>query len=598
METKEHWESLMNNMPEDVEGIEIFRSAEWGELENGIKDSQEKEMELSENEGLKDDILLYPVIKEDILKAYLEENISIKDVPDYQLEIENVTYREENSLYIIELKDGGEFTVSPDRLDDKDYNYQDYLIYFTKIPEHLQFHEMHEAEDLLIRFKATDIELKENINYFKIVDRNFDKEPSPDLERITMQNMTNENFVNAGTYLKNEIEKQDVSYLTKQDIQGLLSNHLEKVEEILAEYKKQKNQSIPWKNRFNSFKSNLKKSYFQFRATIREKIQAIKNTPVNLKNKAKNKIIDRVVSVNNKIVDKTNTFTRNMEMKRPENQSKSNIIDNYKREYKKHLINNYFGNEYQSEVNKILINNLDSQLTNKPHLSLRLRQEAINELNNDVLKGKAENLNIDLPKFKAYLEDKSELLTHGLMYFEEFQQKELLTEDLKFNVYQEPEKKISQNDNVSVKGNQANSESEIKAKELLEKFNFISVGKESYQANSESEIKAKELLEKYFNSLDIQEKEKYKFDSTKFDKETNKLTLNYNSIRDPGYTTKHLEVDLKSGNAKEINKWVEDERGNWVTKSSVENTFNIYSQFNEKGNSNNLHAEKEEELER
>ncbi|WJE41133.1 hypothetical protein QRD86_00340 (plasmid) [Bacillus halotolerans] len=571
---KDNWESIMESIPEDAEGIEIFQGAKWDELDDIKKTDQNDEIQLMQKEGLQDGTVLIPIINEDKMKAFLEDNIRIGDVPDYKLDIEKITYDEDRFLYSVQLKDGGHFTTMPEiRPSNNEYDYETYRIYFDKIPEYLMLHDKLESDDLHIRFDAKDLEVKGNFKYYQIVDRNFDKEPSAELEAKTTQNMANESFLDAKNHLKEQVENLDPSTISKEDIQELLTNHLENVEKILAGYNQKKAQGIPWKERFNSFKSDLKKSYTRFKESVRdkisEKIQALKDTPVNLKNKTKNKIIDGVVSVNNKIVDKTNNFTQKIEGKRPEKQSKSKIIDDYKTEYKKHLVNNFMGNEFQNEVNKILINSLDSQLTNKPHLSLRLRQEALNELNNEVLKGKAENLNVDIPRFKAYLEDKSGLLTHGLMHFEEFQQKELLTEDLKFNMYQEPEKKIEKNDNVSVK-----------------------------ETNSEVEIKAKEMLEKYFNNLDLQEKEKYKFDSAKLDKETNKLTLIYDSIRDRGYTSKYLESDLKSGEAKEINKWVEDEKGHWVTKSNVTNTFNIYSQFNEKDNSNNLHAEKEEELER
>lgn len=571
---KENWESIMEAIPEDAEGIEIFQGAKWDELDDIKKTDQNDEIQLMQKEGLQDGTVLIPIINEDKMKAFLENNIRIEDVPDYKLDIDKITYDEDRFLYSVQLTDGGHFTTMPEiRPSNNEYDYETYRIYFDKIPEYLMLHDKLESDDLHIRFDAKDLEVKGNFKYYQIVDRNFDKEPSAELEAKTTQNMANESFLDAKNHLKDQVENLDPSTISKEDIQELLTNHLENAEKILAGYNQKKAQGIPWKERFNSYKNDLKKSYTRFKESVRdkisEKIQALKDAPANLKNKAKNKIIDGVVSVNNKIVEKTNNFTQKIEGKRPEKQPKSKIIDDYKTEYKKHLVNNFMGNEFQNEVNKILINSLDSQLTNKPHLSLRLRQEALNELNNEVLKGKADNLNVDIPRFKAYLEDKSGLLTHGLMHFEEFQQKELLTEDLKFNMYQEPEKKIEKNDNGSVK-----------------------------ETNSEVEIKAKEMLEKYFNNLDLQEKEKYKFDSAKLDKETNKLTLIYDSIRDRGYTSKYLEADLKSGEAKEIDKWVEDEKGHWVTKSNVTNTFNIYSQFNEKDNSNNLHAEKEEELER
>lgn len=102
------------------------------------------------------------------------------------------------------------------------------------------------------------------------------------------------------------------------------------------------------------------------------------------------------------------------------------VIVNYKNEYKKHLENNYIGRE-ENEVNKDFIKTVDGGLENKPNLSLQLRQEAIAEL----LKDNREDKN-----FKKYLSDKSELLSHGLRHFDSFQQRQLVSEDLKLEKYQ------------------------------------------------------------------------------------------------------------------------------------------------------------------
>ncbi|MCY9311717.1 hypothetical protein MOF23_22555 [Bacillus inaquosorum] len=575
---KENWESIMEAIPEDAEGIEIFQGAKWDELDDIKKTDQNDEIQLMQKEGLQDGTVLIPIINEDKMKSFLENNIRIEDVPDYRLEIEKITYDEDRLFYSVQLKDGGHFNTGPEMNPiNNEYEYETYRIYFDKIPEHLMFHGKLESDDLNIRFDAKDLEVTGNFKYYQIVDRNFDKEPSAELEAKTTQNMANESFLDAKNHLKDQVENLDPSTISKEDIQELLTNHLENVEKILAGYNQKKAQGIPWKERFNSYKNDLKKSYTRFKESVRdkisEKIQAIKDAPVNLKNKAKNKIIDGVVSVNNKIVEKTNDFTQKIEGKRPEKQPKSKIIDDYKTEYKKHLVNNFMGNEFQNEVNKILINSLDSQLTNKPHLSLRLRQEALNELNNEVLKGKAENLNVDIPRFKAYLEDKSGLLTHGLMHFEEFQQKELLTEDLKFNMYQEPEKKIGQNEKVAEIGG---------------------------QTDNNIETKAKEVIEKYINNINDERNKRwegvegYKFQSGKVDKELNTLTLKYEMN---AYDQKFFNVNLKNGDTKEIDRWVEDEKGNWKSKEEVVDHFNIHTVFNENDKTENFQTEQEEELE-
>ncbi|MCJ8223708.1 hypothetical protein P8822_00170 [Bacillus sonorensis] len=567
MENKQ-WESLMETIPEDIEGSQIFQNADWNNFNDQLKADQENEIELAKEEGLQSGLVLIPRINEDKMKAFLENNIRIDDVPDYRLDIEKITYNEETLLYTVDLKDGGRFTTAPEvNIAENDFDYDTYRVYFTQIPEYLQAHGKQEADDLHIRFDAKDVEIRENFTYFQVVDRNFTQEPSEKLENKTVNNMTNESLIEAQAHLKKEIDRLEPSTLTKQDVQELLSNHLENVERILAGYEDAKKQGTPWKERFNSFKDNLKQSFERFKESVKEKVQAIKQAPVNLKNKAKNKVIDGIVSVNNKIIDKTNNLTRKMEEKRPENSQKRNgqqLIDDYKTEYKKHLINNFVGNEFQNEVNKILINDLDSQLTNKPHLALQLRHQAIAELHQEVLESDSKNFNVDINKFNSYLEDKSELLMHGLNHFEDFQKKELLKEDLKFGVYREPEKGLEQSNG--------------------KKFDE----KEQPSSLTLNEIEANNLLKTYFENLEPEVKNQYEFHSSHLNQETNTLTFNYEDINDRAYSFKRLELNLQNGEGKEINEAPEDKNGMWVKKESVVNEFDANSIQKSEENENNF----------
>lgn len=278
-------------------------------------------------------------------------------------------------------------------------------------------------------------------------------EPSDGLEKLTILNLLNQSIIDVKNFLDQEIDKKENSKLTKDDLQELLSQHLDNIGKIVEGYNNQKKEGVLWKDRITHFKKNLKSAYNNFKESFKQKVQAIKEAPINLKNYTKNKLIDGFVAINDKIINKANEITQKMEEKRPNNLSTGKqkttsnspkegqpLIADYKEEYKKHLFNNFIGNQ-QYEVNKVLINHLDSQLTNKPFLSLQLRQEAIAELHQEFLNANDKNSNIDVGKFNAYLEDKSELFAHGLRHFDDFQQKELLSEDLKFNVYQEPEKK-------------------------------------------------------------------------------------------------------------------------------------------------------------
>lgn len=119
-------------------------------------------------------------------------------------------------------------------------------------------------------------------------------------------------------------------------------------------------------------------------------------------------------------------------------------LTDYKAEYKKHLENNFVGTE-KNDVKRSSIDRVDYQLANvmdKPEMSLQLRQEAIAEMK--MFDSRANN-NKD---FKDYLNDKSDLLSHGVRHLDKDQQKELLQEDMKFENHQLKDKNQEQSQKV------------------------------------------------------------------------------------------------------------------------------------------------------
>lgn len=119
-------------------------------------------------------------------------------------------------------------------------------------------------------------------------------------------------------------------------------------------------------------------------------------------------------------------------------------LTDYKTEYKKHLENNFVGTE-KNDVKRSSIDRVDYQLANvmdKPEMSLQLRQEAIAEMK--MFDSRANN-NKD---FKDYLNDKSDLLAHGVRHLDKDQQKELLQEDMKFENHQLKDKNQEQSQKV------------------------------------------------------------------------------------------------------------------------------------------------------
>ncbi|MGX5430265.1 replication/maintenance protein RepL [Bacillus cereus] len=303
------------------------------------------------------------------------------------------------------------------------------------------------------------------------------KKINESLENLTLKNLINESIHEVQETLEKDIDNPDTPNLTKDDIKNLLEQHLKNIEDALDKYNDQKGKGVTWKERINTFKGSLQKSFNNFKESLKQKARSVRDAPINLKNYVKNKLIDGVVKINNKIINKTNAINQKivnktnainekMEQARP-NKSPDNVkeaqqnsqhddqikvqkppvnqldefsIVDYKTEYKKHLMDNFKG-QTESDINKASIHTIDSHLVAKPHLAIALRQEAISELRKETISSNDKNLNVQ--NFNSYLNDKSDLLAHATKYFEPLQQNQLLEEDLKFEPYKEPEKSIN-----------------------------------------------------------------------------------------------------------------------------------------------------------
>lgn len=285
------------------------------------------------------------------------------------------------------------------------------------------------------------------------------KKINESLQNLTLKNLINESIHEVQETLEKDIDNPDTPNLTKDDIKNLLEQHLKNIEDALDKYNDQKGKGVTWKERINTFKGSLQKSFNNFKESLKQKARSVRDAPINLKNYVKNKLIDGVVKINNKIINKTNAINQKivnktnainekMEQARP-NKSPDNVketqqngqqIVDYKTEYKKHLMDNFKG-QTESDINKASIHTIDSHLVDKPHLAIALRQEAISELRKETLSSNDKNLNVQ--NFNSYLNDKSDLLAHATKYFEPLQQNQLLEEDLKFEPYKEPEKSIN-----------------------------------------------------------------------------------------------------------------------------------------------------------
>ncbi|WP_242293151.1 replication/maintenance protein RepL, partial [Bacillus cereus group sp. BfR-BA-01441] len=118
------------------------------------------------------------------------------------------------------------------------------------------------------------------------------------LENLTLKNLINESIHEVQETLEKDIDNPDTPNLTKDDIKNLLEQHLKNIEDALDKYNVQKEKGVTWKDRINTFKGSLQKSFNNFKESLKQKARSVRDAPVNLKNYVKNKLIDGVVKIN------------------------------------------------------------------------------------------------------------------------------------------------------------------------------------------------------------------------------------------------------------------------------------------------------------
>ncbi|APT48360.1 hypothetical protein [Bacillus safensis] len=429
--------SLYESMP-DVDPHDFLSNDVWQESSEELKKDQLKEyqsinqVENNKKENNAIDELEYneskliPILKKEAVKDFLNNSRLFQGE-----KVESIVFDGETNTY----SSNNNLIMKPDFYNENN----DYEMY--KVVD--------ANENTLVTIHKSTLEKDENIAFFQM-DRNFYENQGfivdNKLEELTIKNLANESVHQAHNYIQEKSQKEETSIST-DEIKTLLMDHMQKVEEVVNSYINKENEEknkTSFKDRINNIKTEIKDIYSEFKNNVNLKIQAIKNAPSNLKRNVQNKIIDGAVSVNEGIVKKINSATSKIEAKRPlENQKNTgnNILEEYKKEYRKHLLSNFKGEYSENVANKIIINDIDNQLTNKPELAVRLRHEAITEMHKDFLEGNLSS-DVDAKKMDIYLNDKSEFLSHGIRHFEKFQLKELLKEDLKDVKYQISEQQI------------------------------------------------------------------------------------------------------------------------------------------------------------
>ncbi|MEH2980233.1 hypothetical protein [Bacillus amyloliquefaciens] len=108
--------------------------------------------------------------------------------------------------------------------------------------------------------------------------------------------------------------------------------------------------------------------------------------------------------------------------------------------------------------------------------------------------------------------------------------------------------------------------------------------KSEQQLEPEQQLDKREMedaLKKYFETLDPDEKKKYKFEETYYDEKTNELTVVYDMIKDRGYSDKKIKLNLNSGIAQEIDSTTTEVKGSWQKEGSITNEFYIKDFLND-----------------
>ncbi|MEK4504046.1 replication/maintenance protein RepL [Bacillus sp. FSL R12-0069] len=150
------------------------------------------------------------------------------------------------------------------------------------------------------------------------------------LQTVTVKNVLNKSMKDVQQLIESDLENPKGSTLTKEDVKELLDQHVKSLEQTLHQYYEQKEKGVSWKESLHTLKENVKQSYQTFKEAfvqkVKQNVQTVKDAPGQVKQYAKNKLIDGVVRVNNLIIAKGQELNQKMEMARP-NQEKTLVVE-------------------------------------------------------------------------------------------------------------------------------------------------------------------------------------------------------------------------------------------------------------------------------
>ncbi|MCI0767299.1 replication/maintenance protein RepL [Bacillus sp. TL12] len=150
------------------------------------------------------------------------------------------------------------------------------------------------------------------------------------LQTVTVKNVLNESMKQVQQMIEKDLDHPNGTKLTKEDVKELLDQHVKSLEQTLHQYYEQKEKGVSWKESLHTLKENVKQSYQTFKEAfvqkVKQNVQTVKDAPGQVKQYAKNKLIDGVVRVNNLIIAKGQELNQKMEMARP-NQEKTLVVE-------------------------------------------------------------------------------------------------------------------------------------------------------------------------------------------------------------------------------------------------------------------------------
>lgn len=166
--------------------------------------------------------------------------------------------------------------------------------------------QMHHAELSEIDY-AEISKIDEKINKYKNI-----QTPEIDLEKEVESHSKDMN-----DFIENEVvnEKENISYLTEDELNGILNEHFEKVEAVLHEYEGNNINADTFKDKLQSLSNHVKENArSSFKKVINKTTQPVKD----LKRNATNKIDGFINKVNDKLKDMTQKIDEKINNKETE----------------------------------------------------------------------------------------------------------------------------------------------------------------------------------------------------------------------------------------------------------------------------------------